>query len=132
MGSLLTAGGGSGAVAIPPLAAHQKLTPEAFAPYSESASLDGAAYRSAVEVAKEQVRITATSPDNGEGEDVVAVESATGKPEVRIGVQGKFLADVCDATGDCDIELGLSGELDPIKVYDTEAGGLYVIMPMRV
>lgn len=85
-----------------------------------------------LEVAKEQVRITATSPDNGEGEDVVAVESATGKPEVRIGVQGKFLADVCDATGDCDIELGLSGELDPIKVYDTEAGGLYVIMPMRV
>lgn len=53
--ALLTADGGSGAVAIPPLAAHQKLTPEAFAPFSESASLDGAAYRSAVEVAKEHI-----------------------------------------------------------------------------
>ncbi|MEP7013196.1 MAG: chorismate-binding protein [Acidobacteriota bacterium] len=52
---LLTAAGGSGAVAIPPLSAHQKLTPEAFAPYTESASLNGAAYRQAVEIAKEHI-----------------------------------------------------------------------------
>ncbi len=53
--ALLTADGGSGAVAIPPLSAHQKLTPEAIAPYSESASLNGEAYRRAVEVAKEHI-----------------------------------------------------------------------------
>jgi anthranilate synthase component 1 len=53
--ALLTADGGSGAVAIPPLAAHQKLTPEAFAPYSDGASLTGAAYREAVEIAKEHI-----------------------------------------------------------------------------
>ncbi len=53
--ALLTADGGSGAVAIPALSPHQKLTPEAFARFSESASLDGAAYRRAVEIAKEHI-----------------------------------------------------------------------------
>jgi DNA polymerase III sliding clamp (beta) subunit (PCNA family) len=62
---------------------------------------------------------------------VVSVESPTGKPEVRIGVQGKFLVDACDAAGDCDLTVCLSGELDPM-VVTPENGDTYVIMPMRV
>lgn len=82
-------------------------------------------------VSETEVKLTATSPDNGEGEDVVAVESPTGKPTVRIGVQGKFLVDVCDAAGDCDLTVCLSGELDPMVVKPGN-GDTYVIMPMRV
>lgn len=91
----------------------------------------GANHGVVLHVSETEVKLTATSPDNGEGEDVVAVESPTGKPTVRIGVQGKFLVDVCDATGDCDLTVCLSGELDPMVVMP-ENGDTYVIMPMRV
>lgn len=54
--------------------------------------------------------------------------------EARIGVQGLYLVDALNAWPDDEVELGFSGELDPITVRPLEASkrDVCVVMPIRL
>ena len=85
---------------------------------------------------KGAMRITSESPESGDGFDEIPVEYAG--PNMSIGFNAKYFLDVLAAISDDEIEIGLSGELDPAVLRP--AGGttsserqfLAVIMPMRI
>lgn len=75
--------------------------------------------------------IRASDPERGDAENELDT-TISGNPP-RIGVKGDYLA-LALAAYDCEtITLGLSGELDPIVVFDpAEPWSRQVIMPMRL
>lgn len=80
--------------------------------------------------------VCAEDPERGTAENDIDV-SCDGHPPARIGVKGEYLAHALKAYDGETIVLGLSGELDPIVIYDpSEASSAstsrQVIMPMRV
>lgn len=85
---------------------------------------------------KGAMRITSESPESGDGFDEIPVEYAG--PNMSIGFNAKYFLDVLASITDDEIEIGLSGELDPAVLRP--AGGttsserqfLAVIMPMRI
>lgn len=78
-----------------------------------------------------QMRITTESPESGDGADEVPVEY-DGAP-ITIGFNAKYFLDVLGSLDDDDVELGLSGELDPAVLRPGSGKPfLAVVMPMRI
>jgi DNA polymerase-3 subunit beta len=79
-----------------------------------------------------QMRITTESPESGDGADEVPVEY-DGAP-ITIGFNAKYFLDVLGSLDSEDeIELGLSGELDPAVLRPGSGKPfLAVVMPMRI
>lgn len=78
--------------------------------------------------------IASVSPEGGNAQDEIPIDYAGA--EVTIGLNAKYLLDVLGATDDDEVELGLSGDLDPAVVRPARKveslSYLGVIMPMRV
>ena len=87
-------------------------------------------------VQKGTMRITSESPESGEGFDELPVDYSG--PNLSIGFNAKYFLDVLAALTDDEVELALSGELDPAVVRPstaTKPAGrdfLAVVMPMRI
>jgi len=85
---------------------------------------------------KGTMRITSESPESGDGFDEIPVEYAG--PNMSIGFNAKYFLDVLASVSDDEVEISLSGELDPAVLRP--AGGtttsdrqfLAVVMPMRI
>lgn len=89
---------------------------------------------------KGSMRITSESPESGDGFDEIPVEYAG--PNMSIGFNAKYFLDVLASVTDDEVEISLSGELDPAVLRP--AGGttesdaksdrqfLAVVMPMRI
>jgi DNA polymerase-3 subunit beta len=83
-------------------------------------------------LANNSMRISTESPESGDGSDEVPIEFAG--PAMTIGFNAKYFLDVLGALdGEDDVELGLSGELDPAVLRPTsDMQFLAVVMPMRI
>ncbi len=85
---------------------------------------------------KGSMRITSESPESGDGFDEIPVEYSG--PNMSIGFNAKYFLDVLASVTDDEVEVSLSGELDPAVLRP--AGGttkpdrqfLAVVMPMRI
>ncbi|HQK16017.1 MAG TPA: DNA polymerase III subunit beta, partial [Polyangiaceae bacterium] len=80
------------------------------------------------------MRILSESPESGDGSDELPVEY-TGTA-MKIGFNAKYLLDVLAVLDDEEVDLLLSGELDPAIIKPTgESDGrsfVGVVMPMRI
>ena len=82
------------------------------------------------------MRITSESPDSGDGFDEVPVDYAG--PPISLGFNAKYFLDVLSSIPDDEVEISLSGELDPAVVRpagvttSSERQFLAVVMPMRI
>jgi DNA polymerase-3 subunit beta len=78
------------------------------------------------------MRISTESPESGDGSDEVPIEFSG--PPMTIGFNAKYFLDVLGALdGEDDVELGLSGELDPAVLRPiSDLQFLAVVMPMRI
>jgi DNA polymerase-3 subunit beta len=85
-----------------------------------------------VHVAKGVMRIMSESPDSGDGFDEIAVDY-DGAP-ITIGFNAKYFLDVLGALHEEEVQLSLSGELDPavLRPGKSEKDFLAVVMPMRI
>jgi len=82
-------------------------------------------------LANGMMRITTESPESGEGFDEIPIEY-TGA-NMTIGFNAKYFLDVLGALDEDEVELGLSGELDPAVLRPAgEKSFLAVVMPMRI
>ena len=85
---------------------------------------------------KGSMRITSESPESGDGFDEIPVEYAG--PNMSIGFNAKYFLDVLASITDDEIEVSLSGELDPAVLRPAGATTksdrqfLAVVMPMRI
>ena len=82
---------------------------------------------------KDTMRFSTESPESGDGFDEISVEYDAG--DLTIGFNAKYLLDVLGAIESGDVQLGISGELDPVVVKPVDETGveyLAVIMPMRI
>jgi DNA polymerase-3 subunit beta len=80
-----------------------------------------------------KMRFESESPDSGEGFDEVNVDY--NGPELTVGFNARYFLDVLSAVDADEIELSVSGELDPAVVrpaLETTTSYLSVIMPMRI
>ena len=82
------------------------------------------------------MRITSESPESGDGFDEVPVDYAG--PDITIGFNAKYFLDVLASVTDDEVEISLSGELDPAVMRPAGATTtsdrqfLAVVMPMRI
>jgi DNA polymerase-3 subunit beta len=77
------------------------------------------------------MHITSESPESGDGSDEVPIDYS-GAP-ITVGFNAKYFLDVLGALDEDEVELGLSGELDPAVVRPvSERKFLAVVMPMRI
>ena len=77
------------------------------------------------------MRITSESPESGDGSDEVPIEY--NGPAITVGFNAKYFLDVLGSLAEDEVELGLSGELDPAVVKPvSERKFLAVVMPMRI
>lgn len=80
-----------------------------------------------------KMRFESESPDSGEGFDEVNVDYSG--PELTVGFNARYFLDVLSAIDADEIELSVSGELDPAVVRpasESTTSYLSVIMPMRI
>src|SRR6187402_1469590 len=80
-----------------------------------------------------KMRFESENPDSGEGFDEVNVDYVG--PELTVGFNARYFLDVLSAIDSEEIELAVSGELDPAVVRpvgETTTAYLSVIMPMRI
>ena len=78
------------------------------------------------------LRITAEAPGEGNGADEVCCECEDSAGP--IGANAKYFLDVLQALGCDEVELGISGDLDPITVRPLGDGApafIAVVMPMK-
>lgn len=78
------------------------------------------------------LRVEGQSPDAGDGFDELEVECAG---SVTIGSSARYLTEALAAISTESVELGLNGELDPVKITpvgDTGVAQTVIQMPMRV
>ncbi len=77
------------------------------------------------------MRISSESPESGDGSDEIPIEYAG--PPITVGFNAKYFLDVLGSLSEDEVELGLSGELDPAVVKPVgEKKFLAVVMPMRI
>ena len=82
-------------------------------------------------LAKGKLLLKSESPDHGDGVDEMAVDYAG--PKMAIGFNAKYLVDILGALTAEDVEIGATGELDPIVVRAAgDDSFLAIVMPMRV
>ncbi|HVJ89448.1 MAG TPA: DNA polymerase III subunit beta, partial [Labilithrix sp.] len=85
---------------------------------------------------KGDLRVTSEDPTKGEGVDEVSYDLVDGKDGALVGMNSKYLGEVLTALSSDDVELGISGELDPVvarpagAAKDIDFTG--VLMPMRI
>ena len=85
---------------------------------------------------KGSMRITSESPESGDGFDEIPVEYSG--PNMSIGFNAKYFLDVLASVTDDEVEVSLSGELDPAVLRPAGATTtsdrqfLAVVMPMRI
>ena len=82
-----------------------------------------------------KMRFESENPDSGEGFDEVNVDYSG--PELTVGFNARYFLDVLGAIDSEEIELAVSGELDPAVIRpapgaETTTSYLSVIMPMRI
>ena len=80
-----------------------------------------------------KMRFESENPDSGEGFDEVNVDYSG--PELTVGFNARYFLDVLSAIDAEEIELAVSGELDPAVVRpatESTTSYLSVIMPMRI
>src|SRR3954464_3228486 len=82
-----------------------------------------------------KMRFESENPDSGEGFDEVNVDYSG--PELTVGFNARYFLDVLSAIDSEEIELAVSGELDPAVVRpapsaESTTSYLSVIMPMRI
>ena len=77
------------------------------------------------------MRISSESPESGDGFDEIPVDYSG--VSVTIGFNAKYFLDVLGALDEDEVELSLSGELDPAIVRPvSDKQFLAVVMPMRI
>ena len=82
-------------------------------------------------LSKSAMHITSESPESGDGADEVPIEYSG--PAITVGFNAKYFLDVLSALDEDEVELGLSGELDPAVVRPvSDRKFLAVVMPMRI
>ncbi|MDD5307165.1 MAG: DNA polymerase III subunit beta [Deltaproteobacteria bacterium] len=77
-----------------------------------------------------QIEIVSDNPSVGQGTEVLDV-AYNGAP-VTIGFNARYFIDILSVLTDGEVEIELSGELDPAVVRDTSHSFVGVIMPMRI
>jgi DNA polymerase-3 subunit beta len=85
-------------------------------------------------LSKGKLRFESESPESGDGFDELAVEYDG--PDLTVGFNARYFLDVLRAMSDEDVEICVSGELDPAVIRPGNQNGktnyLAVIMPMRI
>jgi DNA polymerase-3 subunit beta len=80
---------------------------------------------------KGAMRVSSENPDSGDGVDELAVEY--GGPDLTIGFNVRYILDCLGCLDEDEVELGFSGELDPVVVKPVSARNfLGIVMPMRI
>jgi DNA polymerase-3 subunit beta len=81
-----------------------------------------------------KLRFESESPESGDGFDELAVDYEG--PELTVGFNARYFLDVLRAMNDDEVEIGVSGELDPAVIrpanQNPRTSYLAVIMPMRI
>jgi DNA polymerase III subunit beta len=84
-----------------------------------------------VTLGKGTMRVTSENPDSGDAFDELPVEY--GGEDITIGFNVRYLLDVLGALDEEDVQLGLSGELDPVVLEPaSDKRFLAIVMPMRI
>ncbi len=108
----------------------------AFIDALRAVSLAASDRTSGVKLALENgtMHITSESPESGDGFDEIPVDYSG--PSVTIGFNAKYLLDALGVLPDDEVQLLLSGELDPViikpAVHNPSQAFVGVIMPMRI
>lgn len=79
------------------------------------------------------VHITSESSEGGEGVDEVPIEYSG--PACVVGVNASYMLDVLDALREDSVDIGISGELDPVVIRPVSKNGgdfIGVVMPLRL
>jgi DNA polymerase-3 subunit beta len=80
------------------------------------------------------LRITSESPESGHGYDEIPVDFSGA--EITIGFNAKYFLDVLGALDSEEVQLGISGELDPAVIRPGDESDresfVAVVMPMRI
>jgi DNA polymerase-3 subunit beta len=77
------------------------------------------------------MRVTSENPDSGDAFDELPIEYAGA--EITIGFNVRYVLDVLTALDDEDVQLGVTGELDPVVIEPaSEKKFLAIVMPMRI
>ncbi len=77
------------------------------------------------------MRVTSENPDSGDAFDELPIEYAG--TEITIGFNVRYVLDVLTALDDEDVQLGVTGELDPVVIEPgSEKKFLAIVMPMRI
>jgi DNA polymerase-3 subunit beta len=80
---------------------------------------------------KGAMRVSSENPDSGDGVDELAVEY--GGPDLTIGFNVRYILDCLGCLDEDEVELGFSGELDPVVVKPVSTRNfLGIVMPMRI
>ncbi len=78
-----------------------------------------------------EIELYMNNTERGEARDVVDAELEGAA--VRIGINGRYLADALGSSSEEDVVVEMSGELDPIVVRPAESNAqLCVVMPQRI
>ncbi|HEY3495963.1 MAG TPA: DNA polymerase III subunit beta [Polyangiaceae bacterium] len=81
-----------------------------------------------------KMRFESESPESGDGFDELSVDYDG--PDLTVGFNARYFLDVLRAMNDDDVEIGVSGELDPAVIRpgseNQRTNYLAVIMPMRI
>ena len=81
-----------------------------------------------------KLRFESESPESGDGFDELSVDYDG--PDLTVGFNARYFLDVLRAINDDDVEIGVSGELDPAVIrpgsQNQRTSYLAVIMPMRI
>ncbi|MGZ3416254.1 MAG: DNA polymerase III subunit beta [Polyangiales bacterium] len=80
---------------------------------------------------KGTMRVTSENPDSGDALDEIPVDYAGA--DMTIGFNVRYIIDALGALDEDEIELGLSGELDPVVIKPvSDRKYLAIVMPMRI
>ncbi len=123
---------------IPQESTHHVRVPRlAFADALKAVAVSADAAKGGVKFAlsKGTLSLSASSPDGGDGVDELACDYSG--PNMSTGFNAKYFLDVLGALTDAEVDIGLSGELDPAVIRgvgattDGASAYLAVIMPLR-
>lgn len=77
------------------------------------------------------MRVTSENPDSGDAFDELPIDYAGA--EITIGFNVRYVLDVLTALDDEEVQLGVTGELDPVVIEPaSEKKFLAIVMPMRI
>jgi DNA polymerase-3 subunit beta len=78
-----------------------------------------------------RLSIRSENPDSGDAADELAIDY--NGPDIAIGFNAKYLLDALSAVDEDEVQLGVSGQLDPVVIEGaTDRSVLGIVMPMRI